>query len=715
MASRTIGPYEIVAPIASGGMGEVYRGVDTRLGRGVAIKLLPEAQVLHAQALERFRLEARAASALNHPGICTIHDVGEHEGRPYIVMELIEGRTLREILAAGPIEAERCLDLALQLLDALDAAHTASIVHRDIKPANIVVTERGLAKILDFGVAKFSAPLSGADDATWALDLTRPGDAVGTVAYMSPEQTLGRAVDRRSDLFSFGVVLHEMATRTRAFPGETAAAVSDAILHTKPTGTLPGALAALRPILDRLLEKAPESRYASAAAVAADLRRVRLQPGVARDTPASIAVLPFGNLGADPETEYFSDGMAEEILSALAKLRAVRVASRTSCFAFKGRNEDVRTIGRSLGVASILEGSVRRAGARLRVNVQLVNVEDGYQIWSQRFDRQIEDVFAVQDEIAESVAGALRVVLTEGERDVLRRVPTQHLEAYEDYLRGREQMHRLERSGFVAARSLFERATAIDPAFVQAWVGIVEACHWHGSWFEHDPELLAAARAASARALALDPGFAEAHVAVGLTHAMAGEQTAAQEAYRRAIALDPTNFDAHYYAARSYVSSGQLAEAATMFARAAEVRPDDYQAPALLVGCHAGLGHTDEARAAAERALVVLDKHLELHPEDVRAMYLSAGATWEATRDRAAALGRAQRALEMQPESLSVRYNVACLYASLQLTDEALDLLEQNAEQGWGQRSWVEHDPDWASLRTHPRFIAILDRLRSRD
>jgi non-specific serine/threonine protein kinase len=722
-AGTSLGPYEILAPLGAGGMGEVYRARDTRLGREVAIKLLPESSRFDPQSLMRLRREARAASALNHPNICTIHDIGEHEGRAFIVMELLSGVTLGQMIASGPVPPERLPSIAIQIAEALDAAHSRSIVHRDIKPGNIVVGEH-VVKVLDFGLAKSSGSSGGApagpdENTRTALAGESSGSgAAGTLYYMSPEQALGRPVDPRSDLFSFGAVLHEMATGRRAFPGTTAAAVFDAILNRPPDGALPKAWQGLGSILDRLLAKEPSARFATAAEAAAAIRA--FQAGVstgrrerARREPPSIAVLPFRNLSADSDNEFFADGMTEEILSSLSKVTALRVASRTSSFAFKGRSEDVRAIGRALGVSAVLEGSVRRSGKRLRVSVQLVKSEDGYQLWSDRFDRELEDVFAVQDEIAESVATALRVVLTDRERSEIRKVPTTNIEAYDDYLRGRELLRPLESAGFHAARRMFERAAGQDPNFALAWVGVVECCYWIFGWLGRDQAQLEAAREASAKALRIDPDLAEAHAACGMTCVIADDLPGAHRAFARAIELDPQSFDAYYFAARAFVSEGRLEEAVAMFSAAAAVRPEDYQSPTLLATCYRGLGRVEDERAAAQRALQLIERHLELHPGDVRAVYFAAGNTWYATHDREKALSWARRALDMDPSSYSVRYNVACLYVNVGDFDAALELLEQNASEGWGQRSWVEHDPDWMPLRDDPRFRAILDLMAS--
>ncbi|MEO8276841.1 MAG: protein kinase [Thermoanaerobaculia bacterium] len=738
-----LGHYEILAAIGAGGMGEVYRARDNRLGREVALKLLLERPDCDHQVLERFQREAQSASALNHPNICIVHDIGEHEGRRYLVLELLTGETLQARLLDGPLPASEVVELAAQIADALSAAHSHSIVHRDIKPANIFLTVHG-AKVLDFGLAKATG--SKADSRTFSLaggdfspdaetsvagaasqhtGLTSPGHVVGTLFYMSPEQALGKPVDPRSDLFALGAVVHEMATGRRAFPGSTPAAVFDAILNRAPDGALPPAISGLAPILERLLAKAPGGRFESAAEATAALRRLANSGELARARgasnarrearrePPSIAVLPFLNLSADPENEYFTDGITEEILGALSKVTALRVASRTSSFAFKGKREDVRAIGRALGVATILEGSVRRSGPRMRVSVQLVKAEDGYQLWSDRFDREVADIFAVQDEISEKVATALRVVLSERERKEIRRIPTENLEAYDNYLRGRDLLRILEVESFPTARKLFEHAVELDESFVPAWLGIVESCFWLFTWAGRDPELLAPAKAAAERALDIAPDLAEAHVAQGLTCFMVTDNAGAHRAFERAVELDPKNFDAYYYDARTFVSEGRFDAAAPRFEQASEVRPEDYQSQTLLVQTYKALGKERESRVAAQRALAIIERHLELQPGDVRAMYFAAGNTMAVTGDRAKALHFAHRALETDPTSLSVRYNVACFYATIGMNDEALTLLDENVRQGWGQKDWIEHDPDWTDLREDPRFRAIVGRIQA--
>jgi non-specific serine/threonine protein kinase len=731
MIGKTLGHHEVLEKIGSGGMGEVYRARDTRLGRQVALKLLSGRALQDREALERFRREARAASALNHPNICTIHDIGEHEGQRFIVMELLEGETLQQKLGAGPLPIDELLQLARQLADALDAAHSSGVFHRDIKPGNLFVTSRGLVKMLDFGLAKPIHPAVDAqrpDDRTVAAAydplLTTPGMLVGTIVYMSPEQALGREIDARSDIFSLGAVLYEMATGRQAFSGATPAAIFDAILHQPPAPAVelnPDVPDELGRIIDRAMEKERDRRYPTAAALRSDLDLLargeptmasQELPQVAQVSP-SIAVLPFVNMSADPDNEYFTDGMAEEVINTLCKIEALQVASRTSSFAFKGKQEDVRQIGRALNVANILEGSVRKAGKRLRITAQLTKVDDGYHLWSERFDRDLEDVFAVQDEIAESIASALRVVLSSREKKAIEKIPTRSMEAYDLYLRGLAHIHHIRDGSLRSAEVIFRQAVEIDPGFALAWVGLAVSCAWIHTWFAPTEELRRTADEASRRALAIDPELAEAHVARGLAASLRNDYALATQEFDTAVRIDPRLFDAYYFRARVCMTQGRFEEAVPLLSRAAEVRPEDYQALSLLATCLRGLGRPAERRAVARRALDAIDRHLRLYPDEVRAVYF-ASSHWSVLGEREKALEWARRALEMSPDDSGVRYNVACCYLQEDLIEEALDLLEQNVETGWGSQQWIDNDPDLDPLRDHPRFLAMKERLSTR-
>ncbi|MDQ2913090.1 MAG: protein kinase [Chloroflexota bacterium] len=621
-----LGPYEILSPIGAGGMGEVYRARDTRLGRDVAVKVLPEALSSDPLRLRRFEQEARSTSALNHPNIVTIHDVGQEGAVSYIAMELVEGRSLREALASCPLPPKKAIDIASQVSSGLAKAHASGIVHRDLKPENVMVTSEGLVKILDFGLAKLSlsSPSNLQSQIATETRQTEPGVVLGTVGYMSPEQAAGRSLDFRSDQFSFGAILYEMLTGRRAFQRATAVETLTAILNEEPpplAALSPSVPVPLSTIVKRCLAKDPEERYASTRDLARDLADLRDRPSekaVAAPPPASrglgfrlwpvaisalaiaaiaswlllrarpspgprggersIAILPFQNLGGRSEDEYFSDGMTESLITDLAKVKGLLVIARNSVFPYKKKSVDVRKVGEDLHVRYVLEGSVQRSGDSVRVTAQLVDAETGYHVWADKYDRPMRDIFALQDDISKNIIASLRVALRPVAAPPAAPSPKPDLEAYDAYLRGVFYFNRFEWEQKDKGIPFFERAIALDPGFAPAHAALATA--YAKKAFEKDPEgtWRAKAREETEKALSLDPNLAEAYLARGnlawtLGNGFPHEKAAAD--FRRALKLNPNLEPAHKALAGVYYHVGLLDEAVAEYRKASRIDPYD--------------------------------------------------------------------------------------------------------------------------------------------
>jgi serine/threonine protein kinase/Flp pilus assembly protein TadD len=732
--STRLGPYEVLSQLGAGGMGEVYRARDTRLERDVAVKVLPERLARDTTALARFQREARAVAALSHPNIVAVFDIGSEHDTTFVVMELLEGETLGRLLKRSTLDWRGALTIGTAAADGLAAAHAKGIIHRDIKPENIYLTTGGGVKILDFGLARLEkashAPAGVSATVTFE---TQHGALLGTISYMSPEQVRGHPADARSDVFAFGCLLYEMVTGKRPFEGDTTADVMAAVLHNSPellSESGRARPAALDRIIARCLEKDAAKRFQSGAELAAALKSVGhdaalqdsgrqhagdtlVDPGAAsrpRQGP-SVAVLPFVNMSSDAENEYFSDGLAEELINVLSKVEGLRVASRTSSFAFKGKNEDVRRLGEQLNVRTVLQGSVRKSGNRLRITAQLGNVADGFQLWSETYNRQLEDVFAIQDEIAQSISKALRVILTEKDQQAMeRRRATSDVRAYEYYLRGLQFFHQFRRKSLEAAVEMFARAIEIDPAYARAHAGLADCYSSLYSYWNLRGDTLAKADAASQKALELDPWLAEAHTARGVTLAILKRYAEARAEFETAIRLDGHLFEARYFYGRACMSEGRLAEAARLFEEAAQLRPEDYQSLLLGAGVLAGLGRKPESEAAYRRGLHAAEEHLRLYPDGSRALCLGATA-WCQLGDRERALDWARRAIAVDADEPMTLYNIACVQALLGQTEEALDTLTRAVERGYTNKEWIQNDADFASLHKHPRFEALLAAL----
>ncbi len=706
-------------------MGVVYEAEDTRLRRSVAVKFLSSQLAKDAPMLERFEREARAASALNHPGICTVHAIEQHEGQSFIVMELVEGESLSTRLAGHPMEIAQLLDLAIQIADALESAHVKGIVHRDLKPMNMMVTSRGQVKILDFGLAKFAGPGAVSAQTTSPTappqaDLTAAGTVFGTVHYMSPEQARGLPTDARTDLFSLGAILYQMATGDRAFEGDTQAVVFDAILNRDPRPLAevnPAMPEALGPIVEKALEKDRNFRYQTATELKTDLLRLRRKLEGSRSSPAavsdskaparraerSIAVLYFENLSGVKEDEYLRDGITEDILTDLSKIKGLSVFPRTTMLAFRDQKTTAADVCRQLRANYALEGSLRRAGNRLRINAQLVDAATGFPVWSERYDREMSDIFEVQDEIAHKIAEALRIKLTPQEQAELAAKPTENLQAYDLYLRGRSYARRRTTRDMEFALQMFENAVALDPEFALAWAAIANGCAHAQYWSGPGGTYMERAQSASLRAVALAPDIPEVLISQAWILYAGGRYEDAERLTRAAIARKRDCEGAYYLMLRALFSAGKYEEVAALKEEAIEAAGSDYNVYVPITNALGAMGREAAKGEVRQRWLQALESHLREVPEDARARILLANLYAQEGRPDDS-VREANLAMVLRPNEATVLYNAACTFANIGRRAEAIEALQKAWEAGFKDADWTRRDPDLASLHGDPEF-----------
>jgi len=775
MVGRTISHYRVLEEVGRGGMGVVYKAEDTRLGRLVALKFLPEDLIRHPHSFERFQREARMTSALNNPHICVIYEIDEVEGRPFIAMEFLEGRNLKQLICARPLQNDEIVELGIQIADALEAAHSRGVIHRDIKPANIFITSQGRAKVLDFGLAKLATTREKASvasagvsetsttaDPTSDTSITGQEVAIGTAAYMSPEQARGEQLDPRTDIFSFGTVLYEMATARRAFPGATSAIIFDAILNHEPPPLsrlnfkLPPGLI---DIIHRALEKDREIRYQTASDLRADLKRLKrdLDSGTGSDsesltppalararahatsaTPLRIAVLPFASATGDPEAEYLCEGIADSLIDNLSQLPNLRVISRSSAFRYKGMDTDPQTLGRELNAGAVLLGRITKHGNELAISVELVDAVDNSHIWGQRYNQQVSDMLFVQEEIADAIASKLRLKFTGKEKKRLRR-PTENPQAYEFYLKGRYWWNKRTIEGLQKAITYFEQAIEEDPGYARAYAGLGD-CHAMLGWnsMVSPKQCLPKAIAAASKAVELDENLAEAHASLGLAKLCHGWAWAeAEKEFKTASRLNPAYPAAHQWYAFELAALGKFDDALEEAKTALRLDP-------LSLSINISAGFIYYLAQRYEPAIEYAQKALEMDAGfgqahfvlgcvyDSMKLYSEAVAELQTaaqlTRNNPAmlaSLGRAQalaghtdeaealieQLKEQSKLSYVPPYNLAIIYAALRQKEKAFEYLEKSFEERSIWLIFLKTFAAFSELREEPAFVNLLRRL----
>jgi serine/threonine protein kinase/tetratricopeptide (TPR) repeat protein len=718
---RTIGHYHVQEVRGFGGMGVVYRAYDTRLQRPVALKIV-NTNLVEASARAALLREARNASALNHPHVCTVYEIGDFDGEPYIAMEWIDGESLDSVVARGAVPVADVLRYGIQIADALAHAHERGVVHRDLKSANIALTRDGRVKLLDFGVARRldRAALERATRSEAALDAPQ----AGTLRYMPPEVLRGNSSDERSDIWAVGVVLQELLSGTVPFDGQTAFELTSAILRDPPP-SLPAAVpSSVRDIVARCLMKDPRERYRRAADIKGDLEAAApKQTGIRREDVSgpnnrsrksaedqarpSIAVVYFENLSGGGEQEYLRDGMTEDVITELCKVSRLRVFPRSAVMSYRDKPVTAAEVGRDLKASYVLAGSVRHAGHRVRITAQLIETSGGHTVWAERFDRELQDVFDLQDEIARSIAQALRIKLSPQEESAIAGKAVADPEAYDAYLRGRRLVRRGTKKDMESAVKLFEHAVAVDSNFALAYAALGHVYGRIHRYYDRNPQLMERGVEACERALKLEPELPEALSARALLYHAHGQYDLAIQYARMALQRKPDCEGAYATLGNALYYTDRLDEVVALVDRAIESSGDDYNVYLPYINVLKKLDRQDEEQRWRQQHIRVLEWQIEWAPDNVRARILLACCYANVGRTDDA-LVHLEKAIADSPNDASTLFNAACAYAVLGLKKEALSTLKGAVQNGFWHLDVIARDPDFTSLHDEPEFQLLL-------
>jgi serine/threonine protein kinase/Tfp pilus assembly protein PilF len=734
---KKIGRYEICSQLGAGGMGEVYLAHDTKLDRKVALKILPPDVVESkpGDRVRRFIQEAKAASALNHPNILTIYEIDEIDSEPFIATEFVEGETLRDRIRSGALKPCEALDVGIQVASALSATHAVGIIHRDIKPDNIMLRHDGIVKVLDFGLAKLTREKSTTETdwlaPTQNLIQTAVGMVLGTTQYMSPEQARGMDLDARSDIWSLGCVLYEMISGRQPFLGPTRVDVMSGILSREPESLiahLPEGPRDLDRVVSRALRKDREERYQTVKDLLIDLKDLkrdvetqsqrlstsRAYSAISSEAVAekSIAVLYFENMNSEPDSDYFCAGMTEDIITDLSKLKELKVVSRTDVLPFRKKEVNTRQVGEALRVNYILEGSVRKAGNRIRITAQLLSVRDGYHIWAERFDRLVEDIFDLQNEVSQKIVDALKVSLTDTEKQLLTQKPTDDLRAYDFYMRGRELLYLKGRRNTESAIEMFENAVAIDPGFASSYAGLAEAYSSMYEWYDGNSSWLSKAIETNQKALALEPTSLDAQFGIAMVYFHHRRFAESKRAIEEIIKENSEFYPGHLRLGMIAELSNDLEEAVKHYRRAAQLKPYDEDAWRFLAGAHRKLGNVEAAEKAALKVIEITSRKLEASLDDVIVMSrLAEGYARFGSREEA--IATLKRVLELERNDGLVVYNCACAYSLLGEKGPTKILLRRAYDSGFKTVAhWARMDSAFESMREDEKFHQFLSELQ---